>query len=628
MNQKQKRVSLAIIAVLLISIPVILAVYVSYTSQQIYRESTQNLLSTYSQVTKTFNMFAQRNWNILEVWTNDLEEMANDDNLVEEWRQYIAEKASWQYSEVVFFNEQDQFWTVAGRSGDAPHMQSALDELYASEKPVVTSYISSQNVRKVLFAQQIQPVTVEGTTYTSLGICYDNSVLEQLLGGLAYEGQSDCYVVRSNGDVVLSTEPKTQIPEQMTNLFDYLEQNAKPHQRNFNQMQYDVKHLGTGSITYTLSNTLFYLVYQPVGEKDWSIVGIVPASAVEGGMNTVQRNTTLILLGLFVIIILGSGYIFRSRIQAEKGRDAAEKQELQRRKELSDQMFQGITRIVDRFVLCDLDADSYEHQERVQQDLFPERGSYHDLMERASRKYVVLTDGENAKLGQMIAPENLRALLKTEKDTLKFEYAARDKSAFLMMTIVPCGWDNGRLTRVMMIVQDMGKQHMLQDLANTDGLTGLLNKRYFDSVSAALEHRSQPYALFYLDLDRFKPVNDTYGHAVGDSLLQAVTRRLQSCIRSTDYAFRLGGDEFALLLVGALSITDCNRKAEEIRRKVGEAYDLDGKHISIGTSCGWARFPADCPNAQQTRLLADKQMYEEKQRNHALLDQQDQIETE
>ena len=111
-----------------------------------------------------------------------------------------------------------------------------------------------------------------------------------------------------------------------------------------------------------------------------------------------------------------------------------------------------------------------------------------------------------------------------------------------MMTVVPMAWKGDRLARVMMIVQDMGEQHLLQSLANTDGLTGLLNKRYFDRVLTVLEQHCQPFALFYMDLDRFKPVNDTYGHDVGDELLKGVAQRLQGCIRSRDYAFRLGGD--------------------------------------------------------------------------------------
>ena len=102
----------------------------------------------------------------------------------------------------------------------------------------------------------------------------------------------------------------------------------------------------------------------------------------------------------------------------------------------------------------------------------------------------MLTDTENAKITQMLDPKNLRRLIKTDDDSLKLEYAARDRSAFFMMTVVPMEWKGDRLTRVMMITQDMGKQHLLQSLANTDGLTGLLNKRYFNRVLTVLEQHS------------------------------------------------------------------------------------------------------------------------------------------
>ena len=123
------------------------------------------------------------------------------------------------------FNEQCEFWTTAGRQGTAEHMRAAFEELYTANEPVITSYTSSQGVRKIMFAMPMeQPLQLGDTTYTALAVSYDNAVLEKLLGSMVYEGQSDCYIVRSNGDVVLSTETKTEITEQMTNLFDYLQQ--------------------------------------------------------------------------------------------------------------------------------------------------------------------------------------------------------------------------------------------------------------------------------------------------------------------------------------------------------------------------------------------------------------------
>ena len=618
MRQKTKNIALS--AAVMITVLVCIVFYSGYTRQQICRESTANLLSTYSQVTKTFNMFVQRNWNVLEVWGKDLENLDGDPDASRKWRTYVEERATWQYSEAVLFNEENQYWTVGGRQGDAPHMKAALAELYASDGPIVTSYISSKGVRKVMFAMQVQPITIDGVTYTSLALCYDNTTLENLLGGLAYEGQSDCYIVRTNGDVVLSTEPRTVIPEQLTNLFDYLEDNTETYQIDFSQTRSAVQQKETGGVTYDIASTRYYLVYQPVGVKDWSIIGVVPASAVESGMNAVQANTILLLLALFAVILFGMSKIFYNEAKMRRERAEAEKQELQRRKEIADEMFEGMARLVDRFAICDLDTDRYEDHERKKEDLYPPEGSFRELREEISRKYVALTDGENAKLTRMLSPENLRAQLKTPEDALKFEYAARDKSAFLMMTVVPCGWEEGRLTRVMIIAQDMGRQHLLQELANTDALTGLLNKRYFDAVVGALERRGQAFALFYLDLDRFKPVNDTYGHAMGDRLLQEVGKRLQGCILGSDYAFRLGGDEFALLLVGELSAEDCRRKATKVGIAVAEVYQLDGNDIFIGTSCGWSLFPSECPSAEQARLLADKRMYADKQRRHALYD--------
>lgn len=618
MRQKTKNIALS--AAVMITVLVCIVFYSGYTRQQICRESTANLLSTYSQVTKTFNMFVQRNWNVLEVWGKDLEDLDGDPDASRKWRTYVEERATWQYSEAVLFNEENQYWTVGGRQGDAPHMKAALAELYASDGPIVTSYISSKGVRKVMFAMQVQPITIDGVTYTSLALCYDNTTLENLLGGLAYEGQSDCYIVRTNGDVVLSTEPRTVIPEQLTNLFDYLEDNTETYQIDFSQTRSAVQQKETGGVTYDIASTRYYLVYQPVGVKDWSIIGVVPASAVESGMNAVQANTILLLLALFAVILFGMSKIFYNEAKMRRERAEAEKQELQRRKEIADEMFEGMARLVDRFAICDLDTDRYEDHERKKEDLYPPEGSFRELREEISRKYVALTDGENAKLTRMLSPENLRAQLKTPEDALKFEYAARDKSAFLMMTVVPCGWEEERLTRVMIIAQDMGRQHLLQELANTDALTGLLNKRYFDAVVGALERRGQAFALFYLDLDRFKPVNDTYGHAMGDRLLQEVGKRLQGCIRGSDYAFRLGGDEFALLLVGELSAEDCRRKATKVGIAVAEVYQLDGNDIFIGTSCGWSLFPSECPSAEQARLLADKRMYADKQRRHALYD--------
>ena len=487
-------------------------------------------------------------------------------------------------------------------------------ELYAANGPVITSYTSSQGIRKVMFAMPMeQPLQLGDTTYTALAVSYDNAVLEKLLSSMVYEGQSDCYVVRSDGEVVLSTEVKTVIAELMANLFDYLQQNASVDQPYFDTMVQTLPQGGEGCVLFTMNGQKYYLIYQPLGILDWSIIGIVPTGVVDAGMRRVQMATIFIITLHGLLIMAG---VVKIQRDAERNR----RRDLERRREKSDMMFEGMARVVERYAVCDLDRDRYQYYERHGEALYPPEGSYQQLLEQISRKYVVLTDSENAKIPQMLAPENLHRLIKTDKDSLKLEYAARDKSAFFMMTVVPMAWKGDRLTRVMMITQDMGKQHLLQSLANTDGLTGLLNKRYFDRVLTVLEQHCQPFALFYMDLDRFKPVNDTYGHDVGDKLLKGVAQRLQGCIRSRDYAFRLGGDEFALLLLGPMTQETCARKMDMICEMIAVPYEIDGNAVSVGASCGYALYPAESIDVQQVCYIADQRMYENKQKNHARQD--------
>lgn len=611
---KKKRKNILLIAGMLLALLVGILVYTDYTQEQIYQESTANLLSTYGQSAKTFTMFAQRNWNILTDWDSYLGALAERGEQEGQWQEYIAQKATWQYTDFFLFNEQCEFWTTAGRQGTAEHMKENFAELYAANGPVITSYTSSQGIRKVMFAMPMeQPLQLGDTTYTALAVSYDNAVLEKLLSSMVYEGQSDCYVVRSDGEVVLSTEVKTVIAELMANLFDYLQQNASVDQPYFDTMVQTLPQGGEGCVLFTMNGQKYYLIYQPLGILDWSIIGIVPTGVVDAGMRRVQMATIFIITLHGLLIMAGVVKILRD---AERNR----RRDLERRREKSDMMFEGMARVVERYAVCDLDRDRYQYYERHGEALYPPEGSYQQLLEQISRKYVVLTDSENAKIPQMLAPENLHRLIKTDKDSLKLEYAARDKSAFFMMTVVPMAWKGDRLIRVMMITQDMGKQHLLQSLANTDGLTGLLNKRYFDRVLTVLEQHCQPFALFYMDLDRFKPVNDTYGHDVGDKLLKGVAQRLQGCIRSRDYAFRLGGDEFALLLLGPMTQETCARKMDMICEMIAVPYEIDGNAVSVGASCGYALYPAESIDVQQVCYIADQRMYENKQKNHARQD--------
>ena len=132
-------------------------------------------------------------------------------------------------------------------------------------------------------------------------------------------------------------------------------------------------------------------------------------------------------------------------------------------------------------------------------------------------------------------------------------------------------------------------------LAHHDSLTSLPNRILFrDRVTYALKllGRGNIFALFFLDLDHFKQVNDTLGHPVGDALLGQVGDRLQACVREGDTVARLGGDEFAVLL---LSIDAAERLAQRIIEVISMPYDVAGFQVNISTSIGIALAPATDP---------------------------------
>lgn len=164
------------------------------------------------------------------------------------------------------------------------------------------------------------------------------------------------------------------------------------------------------------------------------------------------------------------------------------------------------------------------------------------------------------------------------------------------------------------------KEAQALHLAYHDGLTGLPNRRLlrdrFLQAIAQAERRQKPLALLMLDLDEFKWVNDTLGHAVGDKLLQAVGARLTAAIRDTDTACRYGGDEFVLMLPDIGSPGAATEIAAKIRTCLGEPYVIDRSEIRITASVGTVVYPTDARTCGELIAQADMAMYRGKLRGH------------
>lgn len=612
-------ISAALLTIIFVSIER----YNNYIGQKFYKESTQGLFATYEQLDKTFLMFVQRNWNALEDWCNYLnycveEQDKKERNAEDGWGNFVNDRKNWQYSDFYVFNEDCEYWTIDGRRGTAEHVKAAFKELYEKKGPIVSSYVASDGETKILFAVPSDPIELNNVTYTAFAVSYDNSVVEKMIGGGVYNNKSDCYIVDSDGTVLMSLEPETQITDDFDNIFDFIQEKTQSYNKDYlERMKKTVPTKGKGSISFKYQKSEYYLVYQPVGIDDWSIVGIVEKSVVDSGMRMVQGTTIVLLCMMAICIMIGVVILMKQRANAQLQKEADERIKAEKKKEISEQLFLGISQIVDCFAICDLENNRYEYEDKRGEYLYPKKGAYDQFIKEISDQYTILTDGENAKFTNMLSVWNVRQLIKGQKDSYCLEYCARDKSRFFIMNVIPVEWEGDTLTKIMLVTQDMGQQHELENLANTDALTGLFNKRYFEKMMEIRDEKKKPYALFYMDLDLFKPVNDTYGHEMGDKVLKEVAKRLLKCIRSNDYAFRIGGDEFMLILNGNLDAQLCEKRIERIKKLIGEPYEFDGHTIKIGISCGSAVYPDDADCAADIQKIADKRMYEDKKINHA-----------
>jgi diguanylate cyclase (GGDEF)-like protein len=167
------------------------------------------------------------------------------------------------------------------------------------------------------------------------------------------------------------------------------------------------------------------------------------------------------------------------------------------------------------------------------------------------------------------------------------------------------------------ITARMRAEEDLARMAHYDALTGLPNRALLQGRlkrAMARADRSQTLlAVMFIDLDQFKEINDSLGHAMGDAVLKETAIRLESCLRSTDTVARLGGDEFTVLLEDVRSVEEVSRIADKLLRSISERAEVAGHELHLSTSIGITVYPLDDHDADTLLRNADLAMYHAKQ---------------
>ena len=205
-------------------------------------------------------------------------------------------------------------------------------------------------------------------------------------------------------------------------------------------------------------------------------------------------------------------------------------------------------------------------------------------------------------------------------ETWSSETVERHKNGTLFtvqQTVTPIRDEKGEISHFISILEDITVQKeaeaRIQYMAHFDALTALPNRTlFYDRLQQALamaKRNKHLCALMFLDLDRFKMVNDSLGHHIGDLLLQGVAQRISSCVRETDTVARLAGDEFVVILPHPAALEDAAIVAKKIVAALAEPFFLEGHEVKTGPSIGIALYPLDAAEDEELLKLADLAMY-------------------
>jgi diguanylate cyclase (GGDEF)-like protein/PAS domain S-box-containing protein len=189
-----------------------------------------------------------------------------------------------------------------------------------------------------------------------------------------------------------------------------------------------------------------------------------------------------------------------------------------------------------------------------------------------------------------------------------------------LLTITAISDEDGELSHYAALFSDISElkenEERIRNLAYYDALTGLPNRRLFNdrlSVAVAHAHRNgNMLAVMFIDLDRFKRVNDSLGHSVGDALLQEVTERLGECVREDDTVARMGGDEFICILSDVQGPDDAAMVARRIQEGLSRPMQIEGEELTITSSIGISIYPEDGTTPETLVRNADAAMYRAK----------------
>ncbi len=332
------------ICILCISAVSIGVVYFRFISERIYKDSTDNLEEIYSQVNRSFGMFVERNWGLLESWDNS--SALSDENEGKLPGFVAKEKEYWGFSDFYFISSDGRFMSVDGAEGSID-MGEEWGELTQNKEPVM-SEASPEGKDVTVFAVPAEHGAYKGFEYDAIAVSYTNADMASSLDVDAFSGKAKCFIIHTDGSIILSTQTGGNI---YSNYLVYLKGASDLSDEELSALQDEWAKGSTGIVRCRIGDEDHCILYQPVSYRDYILLSSVPQNAVSAGFLSVQKITVDVLGAIF--LLLGSVVI---ALLLMRGHSLTRKSKLEL--QYRERMFDVLSNSVDDFFVM-LDAEKW-----------------------------------------------------------------------------------------------------------------------------------------------------------------------------------------------------------------------------------------------------------------------------
>lgn len=421
----------------------------------------------------------------------------------------------------------------------------------------------------------------------------------------SFNGKGYSYIIHENGEII-TKKTSDYVLTTSNNIFDLYKEAKIENNYSVEQLEEDIKDKKSGHIAYTYKEEVRHAIFMPIGINDWVSLCVVPQSIVAEQVKGFKQNTFRLIFKISVVFLIGMAYSIWTQHQTRKMREEELRLNEQRleiiAKQIGEQIFEYD--ITENTILY---TNAKKSKSSIKRKTLLEIIERNQIVQQDIPAFLELY--EKIRKGEKSA--------KLEYRIIKPDGTIEWSEATLVNIFDQAGKPVKAIGRLVCIEEKKVKEMELEHKASIDQLTGLYNKvsteKMINAYLSKIEEEEMS-AIYAIDIDNFKMINDQFGHLFGDQVIKEIAESIKSIFRSEDIIGRFGGDEFIVFLKNIPTEEFAEKKAKEICDITRRVYEQKGQQCEISSSIGIATYPRYGSKFKKLYANADKALYQLKEK--------------